>query len=226
MAICDSDGRYRADLVVGAEVPASLVRTEGVATLKGNLSSVVHSMSRARKKMDERPDPELEAHLRHSAGREWVEEAAEDEKLTELLRRRRLDMGGRVLELVHRGERVRAETQGQTFSGQVIYGGSDFATLDRGEDLVEVVLDAAIWSIEPATTGGHEQSGTPLSLRARLAEVASDGAQVRLVVSDGRAIVGSIDVVATDHVQVSQDSNVVVIPVRLIAAVIRPKSRS
>jgi hypothetical protein len=176
--------------------------------------------------MDERPDPELETHLRHGAGREWVDEAAEDEQLSELLRRRRLDIGGRVLELVHRGERARAETQGQTFSGQVVYAGSDFATIDRSEDLVEVVLEAAIWTIEPATAGGHEQSGTPLSFRARLAEIASSGAQVRLVVADGRAIVGSVEVVATDHVQVSQDGNVVVMPIRLIVAVIRPSARS
>ena len=169
----------------------------------------------------------MEAHLRHgAAGREWIEEAAEDEKLTELLRRRRLDLGGRVLELVHRGERARAETEGQTFSGQVIYAGSDFATLDRGEDLVEVVLDTAIWAVEPATAGGHEQSGTPLSFRARLSEIASSGAQIRLVVADGRAMVGSLEVVATDHVEISQDGKPVVIPIRLIVAVIRASGLS
>jgi hypothetical protein len=175
--------------------------------------------------MVERPDPEMEAQLRHGAGREWIEEAAEDEQLTELLRRRRLDLGGRALELVNRGEQARAETQGQTFSGQVVYAGSDFATLDRGDDLVEVVLDAAIWAVEPATAGGHEQSGTPLSLRARLAEIASSGAQVRLVVADGRAIVGRVEVVATDHVEISQDGNIVLIPIGLIVAVIRPIDR-
>jgi hypothetical protein len=175
--------------------------------------------------MEQRPDPEMEAQLRHGAGREWIEEAAEDEKLTELLRRRRLDLGGRALELVHRGERVRAETEGQTFSGHVIYAGDDFATLDRGDDLVEVVLDTAIWAVEPAIAGGHEQSGTPLSLRARLTEIASAAAQVRLVVADGRAIVGRIEVVATDHVEISQDGGVVLIPIRLIAAVIRAKDR-
>jgi hypothetical protein len=65
-----------------------------------------------------------------------------------------------------------------------------------------------------------------LSFRARLAEIASSGAQVRLVVADGRAIVGSVEVVAIDHVQVSQDGNVVVMPIRLIGAVIRPSARS
>jgi hypothetical protein len=107
----------------------------------------------------------------------------------------------------------------------VVYAGSDFATLDRGDDLVEVVLDAAIWAVEAATAGGREQSGSPLSLRARLSEIASSGTQIRLVVADGRAIVGSVELVATDHVEISQDGNVVLIPIRLIAAVIRPNDR-
>jgi hypothetical protein len=46
-----------------------------------------------------------------------------------------------------------------------------------------------------------------------------------LVVADGRAIVGRIEVVATDHVEISQDGGVVLIPIRLIAAVIRAKDR-
>lgn len=176
--------------------------------------------------MEERPDRDVEDHLRQGVGREWIEEAAEDEKLTELLRRRRLDLGGRALELVHRGERVRAETQGQTFSGRVTYAGSDFATLDRGEDLVEVVLEAAIWTVEPVGTGGREQSGTPLSFRARMAELASLGEQIRVVVTDGRAIVGILGVVATDHIEISQDGNVMVIPIHLIVAIVRPNDRS
>jgi hypothetical protein len=107
----------------------------------------------------------------------------------------------------------------------VIYAGSDFATIDRGEDLVEVVLGAAIWAVEPVTAGGHEQSGTPLSFKARFTEIASSSDQVRLVIAGGRAIVGSVEVVATDHVEISQDSNVVVVPLRQIVAVIRPKGR-
>jgi hypothetical protein len=175
--------------------------------------------------MDQTPDKEIEAHLRQGAGREWMEEAAEDEQLTELLRRRRLSLGERALELVHRGERVRAETGTQTFSGQVAFAGSDFATIDRGEDVVEVVLDAAIWTVERNASGGHEQSGEPLSLKARLAEIASSAESVRMIVADGRAIVGSIEVVATDHVEMSQDGNTVVVPMHLIVAVVRSTAR-
>lgn len=175
--------------------------------------------------MDQTPDKEIEAQLRQGAGRAWMEEAAEDEQLTELLRRRRLSLGARALELVHRGERVRAETGTQTFSGQVTFAGSDFATIDRGEDVVEVVLDAAIWTIERNASGGHDQSGEPLSLKARLAEIASSSESVRVIVADGRAIVGSIEVVASDHVEISQDGNTVVVPIRLIVALVRSNAR-
>jgi hypothetical protein len=175
--------------------------------------------------MDERPDPEIEAHLRQGAGREWLEEAAEDEQLTELMRRRRLGFGDRARELVHRGQRARAEVGAQTFSGQLIYAGADFGTLDRGEDLVEVVLDAAVWTVERGEAGGHEQIGDPLTFKARLAEVATSGSQVRVIVADGRVILGSVELVAADHVEMSQDGNTILIPTRLIVAVIRPNAR-
>lgn len=220
----DSDSRRRAGRVVGAEVPASLVMTEGVVAKLGNLSSGGHLMSRARKEMDERPDPELEAHLRE-AGRELIEEAAEDEHLTELLRRRRLDLSERAREFVHRGDRIRAETGAHTFSGQVTYAGADFATVDRGEDTVEVALESAVWAVERSDSPGHEQTGEPLTFRARLSELASTSEPVRLIVGDGRAILGSIAVVATDHVEVVQDLNTIVVPIRLISAVVRSNAR-
>ena len=174
--------------------------------------------------MEQTPDRDVESHLRHGAGREWLEEAAEDEQLTELLRRRRLDLSGRVLELVHRGERVRAETGAHTFSGRVVYAGADFASIDRGDDMVEVVLDSAMWTVERSESGGNEQSGDKLTFRARLAEIAAATETVRIVVVDGRAIVGSIDVVAADHVEVTQDGNTIVVPIRQIATVIRSTS--
>ncbi len=170
-------------------------------------------------------DREMEEHLRQGAGREWREEAAEDEQLTELLRRRRLTLGERVVELVNQGDRVRAETAAQTFSGHVVYGGSDFATVDRGDDIVEVVLDAATWVVDPGPASGREQSGEPLSLKARLSEIAADGESVRMIVADGRALIGVIDVVATDHIEMIQDGTNLIIPLRQISAVVRPSAR-
>jgi len=208
-------------------VPASLDSTEGLAATFGEpivgYSFDVESAKRT--EGSQMSDREIEEHLRQGAGREWKEEAAEDEQLTELMRRRRLTLGERAVELVHRGERVRAETGTQTFSGHVVYAGSDFATIDRGEDLVEVVLDAAVWNIERSAEGGREQSGEALSLKGRLAEIASNSESVRMVVVDGRALVGRIEVVASDYVEMSQDGNTVVVPIPLIAAVIRSNAR-
>jgi len=167
----------------------------------------------------------METDLRQGAGREWLEEAAEDERLTELLRRRKLDLAGRAIEVVHRGDRARAEIGAHTFSGHLVYAGADFATVDRGDDIVEVVFDAAVWTLEPTESGGHDQSGDPLTFRARLAEISASRESVRMIVVDGKSIVGVIEVVATDHVEMIQDGNSLVVPLRLIVAVVRPTSR-
>ena len=42
-------------------------------------------------------DPNLESELRQTAGREWAMDAAEDESLTELMRRRRLGLGAQQI---------------------------------------------------------------------------------------------------------------------------------
>jgi hypothetical protein len=171
--------------------------------------------------MDEQqnPDPELEAVLRE-AGREMIEEAAEDERLTELLRRRRLEMADLALEWVHRGQRVRAEAGSQTFTGQVVFAGTDYVTIDRGEDQVALRLDRATWTLEPDHGEGHEQTGAATSLKARLSELAASGETVRMVVAEGRALVGSVAVVAADQVEVRQDHLTVLVPTDLILALI------
>jgi hypothetical protein len=171
------------------------------------------------------PDREIEEHLRQGPGREWREEAAEDEQLTELHRRRRLGLGERMVELVNQGARVRAETAAQTFSGHVVYAGSDFATVDRGDDLVEVVLDAATWVVDAGQSAGREQGGEPLTLKARLSEIAANSESVRVIVGDGRALIGVIELVATDHIEMSQDGSTLIIPLRQISALVRPSAR-
>jgi hypothetical protein len=165
------------------------------------------------------PDPELESVLRE-AGREMIEEAAEDERLTELLRRRRQGMSDLALEWVHRGQRVRAESGTQTFSGQVVFAGTDYVTIERVEDQVAVRLHQATWTLETEHGEGHEQTGEATSLKARLAELAASGETVRLVVAEGRALVGSVAVVAADQVEIRQDHLTVLLPFDLIVAVI------
>ena len=171
----------------------------------------------------ENPDPELESVLRE-AGREMIEEAAEDERLTELLRRRRQGISDLAMEWVHRGQRVRAESGTQTFSGQVVFAGTDYVTIERIEDQVSVRLDRATWTLEPEPGQGHEQSGEATSLKARLAELAASGEMVRLIVAEGRALVGSIAIVAADQIELRQDHLTVLVPLDLILAVITTRA--
>jgi hypothetical protein len=171
----------------------------------------------------ENPDPELESVLRE-AGREMNEEAAEDERLTELLRRRRLELSDLAVEWVHRGQRVRAEAGTQTFAGQVVFAGTDYVTIDRGEDQVAVCLDRATWTLEADQGGGHEQTGPATSLKARLTELAATGEALRLIVAEGRSLVGSVAVVATDQVEFHQDRLTVLVPTDLILAVITSRA--
>ena len=166
----------------------------------------------------------LESELRQTAGREWAEEAAEDERLTELMRSRRMELGQRARELVDSGNRVRVETGNQTFAGQLTYAGTDYAVVDRGDDLVAVRLDSGTVAVEPGTGPPAGQSGAPTSLKAHLAELASTGESLRLIVGQ-RALIGSIDVVAEDHLVFNQDGQTILVPFRQLVAVVRPKPR-
>ncbi len=175
---------------------------------------------------EERETPDyLSSELRQGAGREWLEEAAEDERLTELLRRRRQDLSNLALDLVHRGDRVRAAVGDRNYTGRAVFAGTDFVTIETDESFTDIRVDEAIWTVERSSSGGHEQTGPSMSLKARLSEVASTGEQVRLMAANGQARIGAIQVVAEDHVEVADGNNVVVIPLNLIAALVRSKPR-
>ena len=184
-------------------------------------------MSRARNQMpEERETPDyLSSELRQGAGKEWLAEAAEDERLTELLRRRRQDLSAVALDLVHRGDRVRAELGDSYYTGKAVFAGTDFVTIENDESFIDIRSDAAIWIVERSSSGGHEQTGGSTSLKARLSEAATTGEQVRLVTATGRAHIGSIEIVAQDHVELTDGTSVMVVPLKMIAAVVRSKSR-
>ena len=170
-------------------------------------------------------DQNLGSELRQTAGREWVEEAAEDERVTEHMRSRRMNLADQATEFVHRGQRVRVQTESQTFTGEVVFAGSDYAVIERADDIAAIRLDAATWTIEATEAGGHEQSGGAKTLKAHLSELEAAGETVRLLVTDGMPLIGSISVVASDHIVLNQDSLDVVVPLGLVVAVVRPRSR-
>ena len=84
--------------------------------------------------------------------------------------------------------------------------------------MVECPSAAAIITTERSRVGGH--SGRPASAtwRARLAEIAADEKTVQIVLRDSEDVVGQIEVVATDHLEVSGE-NPSYIPLSLVVAI-------
>ena len=168
------------------------------------------------------PDPHLAAELRQGAGREWAEEAAEDEQLTELLRRRKLELADVVRDLAHRGGRVSVEFGGHSFSGAVMGAGVDYATIESTDQTADIRFDVARWSILAASRTEESRVDRSESFRALLHEYSAAETAVRLAVPHGEMVFGGIAVVAVDHIEVDDvDGRQIYIPTAMVLAVIR-----
>lgn len=172
--------------------------------------------------MNSNPDPNLAAELRQGAGREWAEEAAEDERLTELLRRRKLELADVVKDLAHRGGRVSVEFGGHNFSGAVMGAGADYATIDSTDQTADIRFDVARWSILAASRTDEPRVDRSESFKALLHEYSASETAVRLALPGGEMEFGAIAVVAVDHIEVDDvDGRQIYIPSALVLAVIR-----
>jgi hypothetical protein len=168
------------------------------------------------------PDPDLAAELRQGAGREWAEEAAEDEQLTELLRRRKLQLADVVRDLAHRGGRVSVEFGGHSFSGAVMGAGVDYATIDSTDQTADIRFDVARWSILAARRTEESRVDRSESFKALLHEYSAAETDLRLAVPNGEMVFGAIAVVAVDHIEVDDvDGRQIYIPTAMVLAVIR-----
>jgi hypothetical protein len=173
---------------------------------------------------DERePDPNLESELRQGAGRDWSAEAAEDERMTEKLRDRRMELSELMRRFVTTGQRVRAESGSQAFAGPIVFAGTDYAVVGRDDDEVAIKLVGATWTLETGGTEGHHQSASPMSFKAHLSELESSGEVVRILVEDGRSLRGPIRTVASDNLSIDCDGSVVLIPLPAVIGVSRPR---
>ena len=166
-------------------------------------------------------DPDL-TELRNSLGREMAEEAAEDERLTAAYDRRRFDLAMVAKEMVNRGSRVSVVFSGHTFSGLVVGAGPDHVTVQGAGQIADIRIDAGFWSILPgADEGGGNVAGEE-TLTARLAEAADRGGMVRLALAGGEIVIGRVDGVASDHVElVDADDRTLYVPAGLILAIVR-----
>lgn len=149
---------------------------------------------------------DLGRELRQGAGRELRAEAATDEELSEVQRRRRLDLAAAMRNAMHRGDRVTATVGDLTLSHDVISVGSDYLTMTDGSGVFDVRLDGAVLTVDPRPAGGA--SGRPASstFRARLAELEQEGGDVEAITRQGQRAAGRLDVTAADHLVVADVS--------------------
>jgi len=168
------------------------------------------------------PDPNLASELRQGAGREWAEEAAEDERLTELQRRRRSTLGDLGKEWVNRGDRVSVEFDGHTFGGAISIAGEDYVTVEGPGQTADIKLAEARWSILPNDAPSGVQGAGPESFIAMLREHSAAERIVRLALPAGDLAIGTITVVAEDHIEMRDvDDRSLVVPMKMILAVVR-----
>ena len=161
---------------------------------------------------------ELGSELRRRMGAEIREEAEEIEQLADLQRRRKSSLNDVATSAMHRGDSVTIAIGERSWKGALQAVGEDYLRLGTGQVVVECPSAAAIITTERSRAGGH--SGRPASStwRARLAEIAADEKTVRIVVSGFEDVVGRIEVVATDHLEVSGE-NPSYIPLSLVVAI-------
>jgi hypothetical protein len=170
----------------------------------------------------QQPDPNLASELRQGAGQEWTEEAAEDERLTELHRRRRLTLADQAKEWVNRGDRVSVEFGGHSFGGAVTKSGDDYATVEGPDQTADIILETARWSVLTTDEPSQGSPGRAESFRAVLHEHSASDHVVRLTLPGGDMIMGKVSVVATDHVEVTDvDDRRLIVPMYLVLGVVR-----
>lgn len=152
--------------------------------------------------MPDDPLDDLARTLRQGVGDELRQEAAEDEALSELQRRRRASLADSVREAVHRGDRLVVTTAGLTLASPVTAVGSDYLVLDDGERVADVRLEGAVITVEPRSHGGHTAPADSRTWKARLAEHEQLGSDVEVVTHGGQRVSGVIEVSASDHIAI------------------------
>ena len=168
------------------------------------------------------PDRDLAEELRRSAGREWIEEAAEDERLSETFRRRKTSLSEMMTELASRGDRVSIEFGGHSFSGSVVEVGSDFATVLGPGQVADVRLGTAKWSVLVTDQPPEPEDRGVDSLVALLKLYEAEQANLRLALPGADMVIGKVNVVASDHVEIADvDDRLLYVPIELILGIIR-----
>jgi hypothetical protein len=168
------------------------------------------------------PEEELVSYLRQEAGREMMEEAAEEERLTETARQRSLNFAGVAEEAAHAGQRGTAEFDGKVHSGPIVGTGTDYVTLRLADQEADVYLPTAVWSFTDFQGEKPPSVKSGMSMKGRLAEHATSNSRVRVEVAGGNALMGTIKAVTDDHVRMEDaDGRDVYVAIDQVRTVIR-----
>jgi hypothetical protein len=164
--------------------------------------------------------------LRQAVGGDIRAEAEENERLTELGRRRQWDMAELARRSMNRGDDVTIDASGRTHRGTITAVGADYLTVETESSVVEARLSKVIITIWRRRSGGSSVKPAAETWRARLAELEQDGESVILQAA-GRDVGGVITVVGADHVEVTDaDGTAHVFPLELTELLLRPRAPS
>ena len=151
---------------------------------------------------------------------EELEEAVEEQA------RAARDLAAVALELVQRGDTVRATVGERAFVGRVVHVGIDLMTLeDAAGNLFDLLLPAmeALRVVERSRDGGQaKRSEYPARFRGRLAEAEATGEELELGSATAAPRAGRVMSVGVDHVEFrGRDGSEWIIPLASVAFVIR-----
>jgi hypothetical protein len=171
--------------------------------------------------MPELPFDDLARDLRQGPGDELRREAAADEALTELQRRRRASLSEVARAAMHRGDGTVVQVAGLVLSHPLVAVGKDYVVMTTADGTIDVLLEAAVLTIEPRPSGGRSGVAEAATWRARLAEHEQHDTEVELVTTAGVRVAGVIEVAASDHLAVrTTDGTVSHVATASVAAVI------
>ena len=179
------------------------------------------------KRMTWRPEEfeSLAEELRRRVAADFRGEAEEVERLTQLQRRRKAFLRDIATAAMHQGQGIRLQGFGEEWVGELIAVGSDYLSLKTATQFLDARLDSIVIGLIPARQGGRTGKPASDTFKARLAEFESTGEEV--TVRSRRPVIeatGTIEVVASDHIEMRCPAERCFLPVDGVYFVIRPVS--
>ena len=166
---------------------------------------------------------DIQRELRQAVGGDIRAEAEENERLTELGRRRQWDLAEVARRSMNRGDDVTVEASGRTHRGTITAVGNDYLVMETESGVVEARLAKVIITVWRRRSGGTSIKPAAESWRARLAELEQDG-ESAILLAAGKEIGGVVSVVGADHVEMTDaDGTAHVFPLDLTELFLRPR---